>query len=202
MPIGSRNYLIDELERYQFFYDKGYAKRFGLCTCPEFGYACIRKLDIWEIDIPTPCTPHFEWWLGDKGFIPIEKGNTFHKRKLFKKYPLFWKIRYILSYTINKIIFKFYFWFMDKFLKYQLAPLMKASKDLVKKKDGHYTGTIYSDFMPMTKKFKPFEYTKPYEYSPKFNQRNLILGKVVEFPIGSYDKVPCKKCGANFTSQH
>ena len=201
MPHKNFEYMIDDLERVQTFpVDKQFCKDNKVCVCAggdnPVAKANIREIKLLEIDVPTPAQKAFEkYWLSNwfKGISPntmtLDEGNKFYTMPLRKR-------------IFVKPFYKLFYWFMDKFLRHfffarglaetrkQKEKLCKlehkqnpANKDLC---DVETSGTIYKKFEPMSNFGKC-----------NFNQRNYIIGRMVEHPIGSWDYsgTKCKTCG-------
>jgi len=190
MPRENFKYMLRALEMTKFRYDKEYAKREGICTCSDFGKPMVREIKILEIDTPTPITKDFEVWLSEWGFTDL----FFQARK---KYRGFAKLIPFAMKVFYKII--------NTFLQFLCAgsDMNKYRWITEKLKAFGCHGTIYRLFSPMSRRFAR-ELPPPYKARPHYNQRNFIIGKTIEYPVGSFElrgKKPCPKCGA-FKSQH
>jgi hypothetical protein len=156
MSIPAQQYMLDELLRRKFRYDKFFALKNNLCTCPEYSQAEVREMKLFEIDIPTPAQKHFEEFLDEFGFgLPTEKIKS-------NKY----------LFLINLI--------------YKLIDKMLAVVFGINTKYRHN---------PKGTDFRNFEIPKDFKGTFGFNCRNFILGRMIEFPVGSYDvNVKCPVC--------
>lgn len=185
MQEKSLEFMLDTL-KHGFYNDPEYCRRFDLCTCQEKSYPCIRELRLFEIDVPTPACEHFEAWLEEWGFADLMERNLRRARQnklwLFPL-KLFWKLFYkILNFIVTVG-----------------DPQLRKHQFLGNPK-GQWLA-LYRPFSSMLTKYA-LEHERKYEGQLKLNQRNFIIGKLIETPVGSYDRVRCDKCGAKHTSRH
>ena len=193
MPQGALEHMLDDLQRLQKFkMDIGFCMDNDLCICEESAKANVREIRFFEIDVATPATDSFEKWLGREGFQDLALGSNsgISYKAYSKNIPFLKRILLRIKRFILKILLKLFYLSADSIFGFTAAPF----KDFYGNK-----GTKYLPFAPMSKRFKeelPTDYTK--KYQSQFNQRNIVIGKMIEHPIGSFEERPCKRCGARY----
>lgn len=190
MPHGNIEYMLDTL-KVGFEWDKEYAKKEDLCTCRDLGFANFREFKFFEVDIPTPCTKDFQEWLADWGFEGLPTGLTPRQLEPHADKPakpltwfedVFWKFFFkMIDWLIFGMMWRYPTgrrkWFKDKFQKYD-------------KQMGH---THYRKFDSIHKHYAR-ELPKSYKGGSKYNQRNIVIGRSIEYPIGTFSHQRCKVC--------
>lgn len=197
--------MLDSLKNTPLKYDKEFAKRENLCTCGNFGKAHLREIRIFEADVSTPCSAGFEEWLSEWGFAsltrrfyPKKETTILTKKQKWDEFKLWRSYKYFPLMLMFKIFYKI----MDFFVRFLVGVNPDSNFKWLSKKKlfGMDIFTIYRNFAPIERRFA-HELPKPYKVKMQFNQRNFIIGKMIEHPIGSFDATPCVKCGFN-VSKH
>lgn len=196
MPPENYKYMLHTLKQSAFRNDLNFCKKHDLCTCSPFSHANVREIKLMEIDVPTPATKDFETWLSEWGFSsvirrlhPTVEGTILSEKDKKRKFLHHDQIKFSWLF---RLLFKILYSLVSKIM---LRGLPNYLKDL---KNYSY---IYRPFSPMEKRFAG-ELPDKYKVKMQYNQRNIVFGKVIEHPVGSYTKIKCKKCGAGHVSRH
>lgn len=192
MPEGAFQFWMDELLRYKFLVNKQYCLEHDLCTCQDIAMANVRQFHFMEIDIPTFASDDFERWLAGWHFKDLNYNIASASTKR-------WSLkRKIITFFISGFMRLFY-----RLIDFAMQQTVSYDGDLHRGKLGIRKGREYymrySHFIPMSVRFKG-ELPKIYKSDLGYNARNFVIGKLIEYPIGSMDRLPCSKCGAKYQS--
>jgi len=185
MPRKSLEYMLDTL-KHGFIVDKEYCKREGICTCYERAYPTVREIRLFEFDMFTPATTDFELWLEEWGFDSFPLGLN---PRFIEPHPDMEK-----SIKRPNFIFRFLLKVFYKIMDTILIKILTGGKPYRWLRNEFPHGTIYRPFKPMFRRFAR-ELPPKYKGIFKYNQRNIVIGKMIEYPVGTMSMEKCKKCG-------